>query len=128
MAVHYYTGENLEKWRAYTQCRHQLIADPGRQLHKLFGLKYAMPEQTQWNIAAIQGYTRMYMETGDPTPLIEVESGNVFYLGGDVVVDNDGSVVYVFHSKSPPDRPFVDDILTAIEEDKKKAALVRSKL
>lgn len=42
---------------------------------------------------------------------------NDFYqLGGDVIVDNKGKVVYIYKSKVSSDRPTVNDLLKSIAE------------
>lgn len=37
-------------------------------------------------------------------------------LGGDFVVDRDGTLVYAFRSADPDDRPTVDDLLIAVRQ------------
>ena len=118
VAVHYYKMENLEKWRNYTKCQHRTIADPQRLLYKLFGIGRVQPQNTIWNILPLQRYASLRISLKDTVPLQETEPGDAFQVGGDVVVDSSGRVIYIFRSQKPPERPSVDDIITLLREDR----------
>ena len=45
----------------------------------------------------------------------EMEQGDVYQAGGDVIVSREGKVVYSCCPTKPYDRPEVDDILSALE-------------
>ena len=110
--------ENLIKWRNYTKCQHQTIADPQRLLYKLFGIGHVQPQNTVWNIIPLQLYASLRISLKDTVPLAETEPGDTFQVGGDVVVDSNGHVIYVFRSQRPPERPSVDDIISSLNEDR----------
>lgn len=118
MAVHYYSMENLEKWKSYTNCQYQLVSDPERRLYNLFGMGCTQVYSTQWAIKVTHLYAAEYIVTEDPVPLLETEPGDTFYIGGDVVVDRRGRVVYSFISPTPPDRPSVGDVLACVANHK----------
>jgi hypothetical protein len=116
VAVHYYTGENLEEWRECTQCRLHLITDPGRQLHKLFGLGRTKVTMSKWAIKHLNFYATAHAQ-GEKI-YADFELGDSFQLGGDVIVDSKGKVVFNYRSKYPPDRVSVKDLLSALEQEK----------
>ena len=118
VAVHYYKMENLIKWRNYTKCQHQTIADPQRLLYKLFGIGHIQPKKTIWKIQPLQFYASLRISLKDTVPLQETEPGDTFLVGGDVVVDSSGRVIYIFRSQRPPEKPSVDDIITLLREDR----------
>ena len=60
----------------------------------------------------------MRISLKDTVPLQETEPGDAFQVGGDVVVDSSGCVIYIFRSQKPPERPSVDDIIALLDEDR----------
>ena len=117
VAVHYYKMENLEKWRNWSKCQHQTIADPQRLLYKLFGVGRPPARKSQWSIRSTNAYAGHHAKS--ETAYADTELGDALQLGGDVVVDDTGRVVFNYRSTWPPDRVSAKDLISALKEQRK---------
>ena len=117
VAVHYYKMENLEKWRNYTKCQHQIIADPQRLLYKLFGVGRPPARRSQWSIRSTNLYASRHASGVDA--YADTELGDALQLGGDVIVDDTGRVVFNYRSTWPPDRVSAKDLISALKQQRK---------
>ena len=83
---------------------------------------YCPPEEGKPLSALYEGYGlgRTIMldveEGAENDNLLRTKGMMVAPLGGDVMLDKDGKVVYEYYSKSLPDRPDVEDVISAARE------------
>ena len=117
VAVHHYKMENLEKWRSYTKCQHQTIADPQRLLYKLFGVGRPPARKSTWSLFGVNRYASRHAK-GEKI-YADTELGDALQLGGDVIVDDTGRIVFNYRSTWPPDRVSAKDLISALKEQRK---------
>lgn len=86
-----------------------VLSDPTRRAYAAFGLRRGRLTEV-WNWNTLKVYLRSLLHGRRP-PL---PHGDLAQLGGDVVIDPDGLIVFLYRSKEPADRPKIDDLLAAI--------------
>lgn len=105
---------------AYRQ-RHQLdlpvIVDPDRLAYRAYGLGRGSIRRV-WGGRAAARYLEIVGSDGFAGLARPVE--DTLQLGGDFIVDPDGTLVYGFWGEGPDDRPSVEDLLLALAAGKNR--------
>ena len=96
------------------QCSQEHIADPERRLYKLFGLGRLPTHISKWMTLAMNSYGGKLASGIKIFP--ETEPGDVYQAGGDVIVTQEGEVVYSFRGPAPFLRPPVEELLSALDK------------
>ena len=86
-----------------------VLSDPDRAGYAAFGLT-AGERGKVWSRQTAGAYLRGLAHGRLP----HMPRGDTAQLGGDVILDAGGSVIYVYRSDTPADRPSVDDLLDAV--------------
>jgi peroxiredoxin len=89
------------------------IADPERAAYRPFGL-----ERTSWAAIVHPGVILRYLRLvlGGWLPRQTRGDEDVLQLGGDFLLDEEGRLVYAYRSRTPTDRPSVEELLEAVPD------------
>jgi hypothetical protein len=108
-AVTFEPPERVARFLTTTRLPFPVLCDPERRAYTAFGLGRA-PKRRIWNLPTLWAYARGLV-TGTPPHL---PHGDLAQLGGDVVLDREGAVVYTYRSRYPADRPRVEELLAVV--------------
>lgn len=97
-------------WLEETRSAFPLLVDARRETYRAYGMRRSL--HGSWNIATVRRY-RQLMRDGHEWRGIQ---GDSLQLGGDVIVDADGTVRLLHPSKSPTDRASPQSLLAALSE------------
>ena len=100
---------NLRGYRSRFVAPLTVLTDEDRSLYRAYGLGRG-PVWRVFGPSAV----RRELELVARGRRQERPTEDVLQLGGDFVVGRDGKLVYVFRSKSPDDRPSVDELVAAV--------------
>jgi peroxiredoxin len=88
-----------------------VLSDPDRQAYRAFGLRRGRAVQV-WTWGALKAYLKGALHGRLP----RVPNDDIAQLGGDFVLDAEGTVVWAYRSKDPSDRPPPEDILRVVRD------------
>lgn len=98
-------------WLQETGCQYDMLLDPDRKMYAAFGLGASLRQVLNFNNMLLYAeYVMDNMEFPRGLPSIQED---MFQLGGDFVLDEQGRVLFSHRCQSPIDRPSVEDILSA---------------
>ena len=100
------TGEYQQKQRL----PFPILRDPHRAAYLLFGIERRAVHKI-YRPSTIWYYVRSAIRGEFPGRT----KGDMFQLGGNVLLDRDGSTLWVYQSSQPADRPSVDAIFKEID-------------
>ena len=100
------TGEYQQKQRL----PFPILRDPRRAAYLLFGIERRAVHKI-YRPSTIWYYVRSAIRGEFPGRT----KGDMFQLGGNVLLDRDGSTLWVYQSSQPADRPSVDAIFKEID-------------
>lgn len=106
------TFEPVTRMREYQEKERlpfPILRDPRRDGYKCFGIE-RKNARTIWSPGTVWYYIKRAFQGRLP----EKVKADLYQLGGDVLLDADGSVLWVYRSQNPADRPSVDEILKHI--------------
>ncbi|HSH79559.1 MAG TPA: peroxiredoxin-like family protein [Herpetosiphonaceae bacterium] len=86
-----------------------ILSDPERTAYRAFGLERGGTAQV-WSPNALRTYARGLLRGKLP----RLPRADIAQLGGDFVLDAQGSVVYEHRSEESADRPAIDRLLDAV--------------
>ncbi|MCB0990195.1 MAG: hypothetical protein KDB16_04405 [Acidimicrobiales bacterium] len=109
MAVTFAEPERLAAHEQHLGIGFPVYADPGRELYGRFGLGRGSVADI-WNVGTLKLYARL-LRSGRR---LRRPTEDTRQLGGDFVVDADGTLVWGHWPRSPDDRPSVDDLIAAV--------------
>ena len=105
--ISYGNTEAVAQWKEETKCSLAVYRDPERKLYDMFGLEQSI--KRVWNCQTIWSYAAMKVR-GDKLPVMNHDD-DPHQMGGDFVLDEDGSVLLHYASKLPSDRPSIEKLL-----------------
>ncbi|XP_063040283.1 uncharacterized protein LOC134435322 [Engraulis encrasicolus] len=104
--------EGAHHWLEETGCSYDMLLDPQRKVYAAFGFGVSLFKVLGFN--NILRYSEFILDNYEfPRPLPAIQE-DMFQLGGDVLLDDAGKVLYSHSCTSPLDRPGVEHILLAI--------------
>ena len=99
---------SVHQWKNETQCSFKIYCDPHRCLYRHFGFPSNAYARV-WNIETLDYYVEQKVSGKKlPTKLDPNDDPN--QMGGDVIINRDGHVIWVHRSKSPTDRPSLQQL------------------
>ncbi|MBT7081033.1 MAG: redoxin domain-containing protein [Chloroflexi bacterium] len=98
-------------WLEQTCPEFLMLVDPDRNVYKSYGMRHSW--WRSWNIKTLWYYTKAVL-TG--RKLLGVK-GDASQLGGDFVIDTDGTLLLSHPSGSATDRPSVDQLFEVLRPD-----------
>lgn len=105
--ISYGNTEAVSKWKEEIGCPFAVYRDPDRKLYDLFALEQSI--KRVWNTETISSYAAMKV-SGDRLPIMSGDD-DPHQMGGDFVLDDEGSVLLHYASKIPSDRPSIEQLL-----------------
>jgi len=88
-----------------------LLVNPGKELYRLLGCRRSM---AVWSLGNLIGYSEDKLAGVPPSPVYEGD--DVHLMGGDYMTNGEGQLVFIYHSKTPRDRPTVEQIMAALDK------------
>jgi AhpC/TSA antioxidant enzyme len=86
-----------------------VLVDDARASYRAYGFGRGSVRKV-WGLRTWRAYARL-LRAGRR---LRRPTEDTLQLGGDVVVDREGTISYLFRSADPDDRPSVDDLLGAV--------------
>jgi hypothetical protein len=105
------TPAELRRYRDLLGLTMPLLSDPGWSTYRDFAFGRAGVRETVVAPRHWLAYARLIARGRRP----ERPRQDVFELGGDVLLDASGRIVWIYRSRLPDDRPTPGEILAAIE-------------
>lgn len=87
-----------------------ILRDPRREAYREFGLGRQGVESLA-NVRTLAFYARQTLRGRLP----RLHASDFGQLGGDVLLDAEGSAAWIYSSREPADRPSVDDIVRELK-------------
>jgi hypothetical protein len=105
------TPAELRRYRELLGLTITLLSDPAWTTYRAFAFGRAGVRETVLAPRHWLAYVRLIARGRRP----ERPRQDVFELGGEVLLDPQGRIVWIYRSRAPDDRPTLDEILAAIE-------------
>jgi hypothetical protein len=105
--------EVIEGFRTRLGIPFQVASDPEQKAYRDYGIGKASV-WTVWSPRVLWKYLRLAASGRKPQHSEEPE--DVYQLGGDFLLDENGLILFAHESRNPVDRPKVGDILQALEK------------
>ena len=103
--------EALAEYRDRNALPFTVVSDADRAAYRVFGLGRGSVARV-WGWRAGLRYVGLLRDSG--LRALRRPTEDTLQLGGDFVVDPDGTLVYGFWGDGPDDRPSVDDLIVAV--------------
>lgn len=100
----------INAWLEETKTKFSLLIDPDRSVYKSYGLRSS--RWRVWGPKTIIYYVRALILG----KRIFKTGGDTGQMGGDFIVDKEGSIAMARWSRGPTDRPSTDEIITTLEK------------
>uniref|UniRef100_A0AAY4CDP3 Uncharacterized protein n=1 Tax=Denticeps clupeoides TaxID=299321 RepID=A0AAY4CDP3_9TELE len=114
LVVSFGCQEGAQFWLQQTGCKFEMLLDPLREIYKAFGLGCSYAKVLKFGcMLQYSEYLVLKRELPQVPPQF---IDDVYQLGGDFLLNEDGKVIFSHCSKSPIDRPKMTDLLAAISE------------
>jgi phosphoribosyl-AMP cyclohydrolase len=109
-AVSFESATRTSEYQQKQRLPFPVLRDPRRAAYLLFGIERRAVHKI-YRPSTIWYYVRSALRGEFPGRT----TGDMFQLGGNVLLDCDGSTLWVYRSSQPADRPSVDAILKEID-------------
>jgi hypothetical protein len=100
---------NLQGFRHRLGILYPVLADETRAAYRAYGLGRG-PWWRIWGFRTLRTYGRL-LRSG---ARLSRPTEDTLQLGGDFVVNSHGVLAYTYRSRSPDDRPSIDDLIAAV--------------
>ncbi len=100
------------RWFKEYECSLPLLLDQDLRLYQGVGLRRLV--SVAWDLKVFLGYADAVV--GGRVDRLAWPGDDVTVLGGDVILNTQGEVVYAYKSKEQYDRPQVGDLLSSLEQ------------
>lgn len=100
--------DSARQWKNETKCSFDIYCDSDRHLYQYFGFP-AKAYARVWNTETLDYYVEQKL-SGRKLPSKLDQNDDPNQMGGDVIVDRHGRVIWVYKSKTPIDRPDVKQL------------------
>lgn len=100
-----------EAYRQETRYPWPILLDPNRALYQAYG----MERGSSWRVLGLQNWL-YYLKLMWKGQKVKRPTDDIYQLGGDVLIDPQGTVRFHFVSESPIDRPSVVRMLAIVDQ------------
>ena len=104
--------ESGREWLETTKSPCTLLLNPSKLLFLHLGIRRRL--KTVVTIPTIMGFVEKRV-TGIPIPTLH-KGDDLLTMGADIIVDQEGKLLYVFHQEKYFDRPNVEDLLASFRQ------------
>lgn len=113
LVISFSSLEGARVWLEQTGCSLTMLLDPQRKIYRSFGLGSSYSKVMKFGcLLQYSEYGAVDRDFPDVPPrLLE----DLYQMGGDFLIDEAGKVILCLPSKTPLDRPSVEDILQAAD-------------
>ena len=107
---------NLAGYRRRFADPFTVTTDQARELYQAMGFGRGTVWRI-WGLRAANRY-RQLLRSGHKLERASIDSTgeDTLQLGGNVVVDSEGQIAWVYHGRGPDDRPTVDEIVRQVRQ------------
>ncbi|KAI1895704.1 hypothetical protein AGOR_G00108980 [Albula goreensis] len=112
LVISFGSQEGAQYWLQDTDCKYDMLLDPERKIYSWFGLGTSVTKVLSFENMLLYSEYIISNHTFPQAPAFIKD--DMFQLGGDFVLDEDGRVIFSHCCKSPVDRPVVSEMLTSI--------------
>ena len=107
--------ESLVGYQRRQRLDHLLVlSDPDRRAYEAFGLGRGSVVRVWVDPRVWARYVRLVARGWRP----EAAHQDTLQLGGDVLIDSDGHIEWIYRSRGPEDRPSLEQIRHAVDEQR----------
>uniref|UniRef100_A0A914BFB4 Uncharacterized protein n=1 Tax=Patiria miniata TaxID=46514 RepID=A0A914BFB4_PATMI len=117
LVVSFGSREGALQWLGITGCPFDMVVDEDRKVYSSMGLGRSISKV--WHISTITYYAEMKASGRTLPSKLENIEDDPTQMGGDLVVDRHGNTAFIHCSKTPPDRPAVDDLIKVLKDLRK---------
>lgn len=103
------TKESGKKWQEDYGLMFPLIVDPKWKLYRILDRRRSI---AVWMLESIVSYSEDKVAGISPSPYYEGDDLHI--MAGDYIVDDTGKLLFAYHTKTPKDRPTVDQLFTVL--------------
>lgn len=103
--------ENLPADRRQHHLDAEMVVDRGRSAYAAFGLGRGSVQRV-WGWRMVRRYAEILRADGFAG--LRRPTEDTLQLGGDFIIDPEGTLIYAFWSEGPDDRPEVDELIAAL--------------
>jgi peroxiredoxin len=100
---------NLRGYKRRLDLPYPVLADEDRHCYRDYGLGRA-PARRAFGPTTLRRYVELMRQGRRP----QLPHEDLLQLGGDFVIGRDGRLVYAFRSRTPDDRPAIDELVEAV--------------
>lgn len=118
LAVSFAPVEQVAEFAEKMRLPFPIWSDPQRRIYATLGME-RMPARRLWQPRVILGYLRRILQGW--LPWRPAPGADVLQLGGDLILDRQGRVVFLHKSADPTDRPSVQAMLDALAASQRSA-------
>lgn len=108
-----------QRWLKETRSPFPMLLDSERDAYAAYGLQRSL--WRAWNLRTLWFYTKQLMQ-GETLHGVQGDSGQ---LGGDFIIDAQGTIRMAYYSDDPTDRPALDGIFDTLRMIQGERAHVR---
>ena len=101
--------QRARDWIRRAQVTYPFLLDLDRAVYRAYGVERSILRA--WHPRVLWFYFKRFLR-GKGVPIIRADPTQ---LGGDILIDREGSIRFIYPSKDPMDRPSVGELLAAID-------------
>ncbi|CAF3171789.1 unnamed protein product [Rotaria socialis] len=105
--------DSVRQWKNEVECPFEIYCDRDRRLYHYFGFPGKAYARV-WNVQTLDYYVEQKLN-GKKLPTALDKNDDPNQMGGNVIIDQSGRVIWVYKSKSPTDRPSVRQLQCILE-------------
>ncbi|CAF1919559.1 unnamed protein product [Rotaria magnacalcarata] len=105
--------DSVRQWKNEVECPFEIYCDSDRRLYHYFGFPGKAYARV-WNVQTLDYYVEQKLN-GKKLPTALDKNDDPNQMGGNVIIDQNGQVIWVYKSKSPTDRPSVKQLQCILE-------------
>ncbi|CAF0868092.1 unnamed protein product [Rotaria sp. Silwood1] len=105
--------DSARQWKNEVECPFDIYCDSDRRLYRHFGFP-AKAYARVWNVQTLDYYVEQKL-SGKQLPTLLDKNDDPNQMGGNAITDRNGQVIWVYKSKTPTDRPSVQQLQSILE-------------
>ena len=115
VVVTFTDSDSLSSYATRHEAGITFVSDQERKSYRAYGLGRGTVRRV-WGLKAAKRYLEIFRDQG--LSGLRAPKEDSLQLGGDFIIDSDGTLIYGFWSEGPDDRPTVDELVAALDLEK----------